>query len=100
MSVVRGLSLAGGRRARLALVLLTAMLSAAVYASSASAAEPWWKLDVVAAPTNLPPETENEKKERKVEEAQIEVLATNIGDSYVQSGAVTVGDTLPAALKV
>jgi hypothetical protein len=80
--VISGLKIARSR----ALILL------ASFAASAGAAQaPWWHIDAVPNPTNLAPGSE----------AEIEVIATNLGDAYVNAGkTVTVADTLPASLKV
>ncbi len=91
-------------RLRLLLAVIAALMVGLAGASSASAAEPWWHLDVIAAPTNLPPEVEIEnakhEKEKKFEEAEIEVIATNLGDSYVKSGEVVMTDLLSKNLKL
>jgi hypothetical protein len=81
--------------------LVAALLAMTAFASSASAAQaPWWHIDAVAFPTNLPPEkVEGGKPTPQV--AEIEVIATNIGDAFVKAGeTVTVEDTLPKELKV
>src|SRR5947209_18529433 len=91
------------RAARFLIVLAATAIAAFACAVSASAAEPWWHMDVVAAPTNLPPEKieiVEGKEVHKLEEAQVELTATNIGDAFVSSGVVKLGDTLPAKLKV
>ena len=104
MTTARRYSPPRARRLRLAFALAVALVAAIAWTSSASAAEPWWHLDVVAAPTNLPPEVEVEnakhEKEKKFEEAQLEVTATNIGDAYVKTGDVTLSETLSPKLKV
>src|SRR5438128_3982903 len=76
--------------AAIALAALALSLAAARPALAASA-EPWWHLEVIPTPTNLPPGGEG----------VIEVLATNVGDAPVDGKAhpVTVSDILPARLK-
>src|SRR5436189_5000074 len=78
-----------GRRPRLHLLLAMAVAATllAVTAARASAAEPWWHLGAAPAPANLPPQGE----------AQISVIATNLGDASADgSGSpVSVSVKLP-----
>src|SRR5437588_6075556 len=97
MRSVFGLPLVRARSIRSVIAMALTVIAAAAWTSSAAAAEPWWHVDVVAAPTNLPPENE---KEHKFEEAQVEITATNIGDATLSSGVVTLSDVLPKELKV
>src|SRR5690242_10802573 len=97
MRSLLGLRLVRALSIRSVIAVAVALVGIATCASSAAAAEPWWHVDVVAAPTNLPPENE---KEHKFEEAQVEITATNIGDATLSSGVVTLSDLLPEKLKV
>jgi hypothetical protein len=88
------------RAVALVSALALALVALAVLAAAAGAAQaPWWHVDAIAFPTNLPPEGEGEPGEEG--EGEIEVIATNLGDAYVEAGElVTVSDTLPKQLKV
>jgi hypothetical protein len=80
------------RRLRLLLAMTVAAGLFAVTAAHAAAAEPWWNLDVAAAPTNLPPQGEG----------QITVIATNLGGATADGSVsqVSVSEKLPPQLKV
>ena len=86
-------------RAMAIVASLTLMLSAlAIFTSSAAAAPaPWWHVDAIAFPTNLPPEGEGSP----ADVGELEVIATNLGDAPVKAGETsTVSDTLPPQLKI
>ncbi len=61
-----------------------------MFAGVAGAAVPWWKLDSVSVPTNLPPGGSG----------KLVVVASNLGDGEINgaSGKVTLRDKLPAGL--
>jgi hypothetical protein len=76
---------------RLSLMSLSvAAILAIVGVGPAAAVAPWWQLGSEAAPTNLPPEGQ----------AQIVIVATNLGDTPINSGEsqVIITDKLPSGL--
>jgi hypothetical protein len=88
-AVTRGLRLGGLAASAIAPLLCVALAAPAQAASTG----PWWSLDATAAPSILPTHGE----------AQIVVIAVNVGDGSVQASAahpVTLTDTLPAGLTV